>query len=114
MEQLKPMALGAVGGAILMSIIGFAGFGWHTAGGANTLAEDRSEAAVTEALTPVCVAQAQSDPEFETKFAAINEESSYRQRSALADAGWATVPGASSSNRDLAEACLEALQDNAS
>lgn len=113
MEKIKTLVLGAIGGAILTAIVGFSVLDWHSASAANELAAERSEAAVTEALTPVCVSQAQNDPEFAATFAAINEESSYRQRTALADTGWATVPGMESSDRDLAEACLEALQNAA-
>lgn len=114
MEKVKTLAFGALGGAVLLAIIGFSVLGWHSAGAANELADDHSEAAVTAALTPVCVAQARNDPEFAAKFAVVNEGRSYQQRSALADTGWATVPGMTSSDRDLAEACLEALQDAAS
>jgi hypothetical protein len=73
-------------------------------------AEQRSVAAVTQALTPVCIGQSKADPEAAAKlkqFGAL--ETSYQRHEFVMKSGWATVPAAESPNSDLADACADAL-----
>jgi hypothetical protein len=39
----------------------------------------------------------------------IRAASTYQRRDAVMSAGWATVPGTDAPNRDIAQACLAAL-----
>jgi hypothetical protein len=77
---------------------------------ADKLAQQRSAAAVTEALVPVCIGQSQADPERGAKLAQLKAlSSSYQQSDFIMETGWATVPTADAPNRELAEACASVL-----
>ncbi|EPX80512.1 hypothetical protein Salmuc_03829 [Salipiger mucosus DSM 16094] len=60
-------------------------------------------------MVPVCLDIARNDPARREKLETIRGKSSYRQRDAVMDAGWATMPGAEEPNRDIAQACLASL-----
>ena len=60
-------------------------------------------------MVPVCLDMAKTDPERTSKLAKIRAASIYQRRDALMDAGWSTVPGTDAPNRDIAQACLAAL-----
>lgn len=109
-EWLKPVATGVVLGAIAISVIGFSWGGWVTGGTANKMANSLSHDRVIAALVPVCVNMSRADTERAGKLAEIRETSTYQRRSVLMETGWATVPGSEAANRDLAEACLAALE----
>lgn len=59
--ELKPVLMGAAGGAVALAILGFTWGGWVTAGSAKTLADQRASDAVVAALAPVCVANFRLD-----------------------------------------------------
>ena len=61
--QVKPGIYGAIGGAVVAMIIGFSWGGWVTGGTADKMADARTNAAVVQAATPYCVAQARAEPE---------------------------------------------------
>lgn len=108
-EWLKPSLYGAAAGAIIISIAGFSWGGWVT----GKTSSDRSIAMardnVVTALVPVCLDMARTDPKRTAKMAAIRAASTFRRRDALMDTGWATVPGANAPDREIAQACLAAL-----
>lgn len=109
-EWLKPALWGAVAGAVGITIVGFSWGGWVTGGTAEEMARERAETEVLAELAPICVAQAEDDPQFKEKFTEVTEVSSYQQRDALAETGWATMPGEEEADRDVADACLDALK----
>jgi hypothetical protein len=106
----KPAVWGAVVGGVATMIVGFSYMGWSTAGSAEKLAQARSETAVVSALVPFCAAKAQQDidPAKLAKFRA--ETSSYSRNDIVRDAGWATLPGMTSPDYALAQACSDKLQ----
>jgi len=108
-EWLKPGIYGAVVGAVAISIIGFGFGGWVTGGSANKMATILSHDDVIAALVPVCADMALTDVNRSQKLDVIRAASSYKQRDAVMEAGWATVPGSEEPNRDLAQACLTVL-----
>lgn len=103
--------MGAVAGAIAISIIGFNWGGWVTSGSASNMSEEVSVAAVATALTPYCIQNSEDDPRFVAVMAELEETSSYQRRGVIEDAGWATPLGAENPDRELAEACLSALTE---
>jgi len=113
-EWTKPAVYGALVGAVVVSIIGFSWGGWVTGGTADKMAKVMSHENVIAALLPMCVDMSATDADRDAKLAAIREVSSYRRRDAVMEAGWATVPGADAPNRDLAQACVAALEIDAS
>jgi hypothetical protein len=110
----KPVALGVLIGAIAVSTVGFSWGGWVTGGTAVKMANTMSHEKVIAALVPVCVDLSRTDAERAAKMAEIRETSAYQRRTVLMGTGWATMPGADNADRDLAQACLAALEPDLS
>src|SRR3546814_11553564 len=98
-EWIKPGIWGAVIGAVAVSIIGFSRAGWTTAGGAQEMAEQQSEAAVTEALVPLCVALARQGPAEKRLTQPLHDTSSYHSPPMLAGIGGAKLPRRAPTNK---------------
>ncbi len=106
---IKPGAWGVVVGSIVTMIVGFSWGGWTTSGTTDRIAMERTTAAVTAALVPVCLEKSKADPAVAKKVGALKAlTSSYEQRNAVAKDGWATV-GAGEANSNVAEACAAEL-----
>lgn len=108
-EWMQPALYGAGAGAIAIAVVGFTALGWVTGGTAEARASASSKAAVLAALTPVCLERARLDPDGDEQIAKISAASSSQRRNLLMETGWATMPGESRPNRDLADACQRAL-----
>lgn len=113
-ELLKPGIYGALMGAAFVAIVGFSWGGWMTGGGANKMANAMAHDEVIAALVPVCLDMSRTDNERAAKLATIREAATYKRRDAVMATGWATVPGSDAPNRDLAMACIEGLELDAS
>lgn len=109
-EWVKPGVTGAVIGGIATMVVGFSQGGWYLGSSAETLAQERSAAAVVEALVPICIDQSRSDPQAVAKLDGFGAATtSYARRDFVIDAGWATMPSTDAPNRAVATACAEAL-----
>ena len=64
LEWIKPAIIGAIVGATATIVVGFTQSGWVLGSTAERMAQQRSEAAVTAALVPVCIAQSKIRPQF--------------------------------------------------
>jgi hypothetical protein len=107
---IKPAVWGAVGGAIIISIVGFSALGWTLGSTADRMASDRANAAVVDALTPVCVAGFEGQPDAAAKLMEFKKIStSWDQSSFIEKGGWATIPGSKTPNSDVARACAQKL-----
>ncbi|WP_299553695.1 hypothetical protein [uncultured Tateyamaria sp.] len=113
-EWLKPGIYGALIGAAFIAIVGFTWGGWVTGSAAEKMASEVAEDRVIAALVPFCLDMSRTDEARVEKLAAIRETSTFRQRDAVMEAGWATMPGAEEPNRALAQACIEGLELDAS
>jgi hypothetical protein len=83
-----------------------------TGGTAGKLADQRADAAVVVALTPVCVAKFRAEADATVKLAALKALSaSYEQGNFIEKGGWATRDGATSPDYQLARACAEKLAE---
>ena len=109
-EWTKPGVYGAFVGAVAVSIFGFTWGGWTTAGSADEMARSFAADEVTLAMVPVCLNLSEADTERTTKLAALQEASSFQQRKAMMETGWATLPGTDTPSRDLADACIARLE----
>ena len=98
---------GIIVGAIAIVVSPYAM--WNAS--AEKLAEERSSAAVLSALTPVCVARASNDPQYEIRVAELNSAPSYSRTKIVEDFGWSQLPGIETANRRLAEACARGVLD---
>ncbi|MEL6828896.1 MAG: hypothetical protein AAFO63_02045 [Pseudomonadota bacterium] len=113
-DWLKPGVYGALLGAALVGVFGFSWAGWMTEGGAEEMATEMAQDKVIAALVPFCVEMARTDIERVTKLETIRDATSFRRRDAVIEAGWATMPGSDGPNRELAQACIEGLELDAS
>src|SRR6185436_14522947 len=108
---IKPMAWGAVFGAVGIMIFGFTWMGWTLDHTTKRLVSEGSESAVVAALTPFCVANYMKQPDVAKKLAVLKEDtSSYAQREIIEKAGFATMPGNKEPSSGLAAACEIALR----
>lgn len=90
--------------------IGFWWAGWETSGTADRLAAEQAKTAVLTALTPICVERFLQNSEAKANLAALHQISSnWEQGQYLEKGGWATPPGASSADYQLARSCAEKL-----
>lgn len=108
---IKPGLIGAAVGIAVIAIVGFSA-GWVVSGGkADKMAQERAEAAVMAALTPICVAQFKSaSSEMQsTQLAALEDESSWQRGDYVEEHGWATMPGSQKPNDEVADACATEL-----
>ncbi len=84
-EWVKPGIWGTICGGIAAVVIGFSWGGWITPGAAGQMEKASAKAAVIQAFTPLCVAQA--EPQLE-KLAAMKELSSWKHDTFVTEAGW--------------------------
>lgn len=104
-DWLKPAVWGLLGGAIAAIIVGFAWGGWVTGGTATDMQQASATSATVQALTPLCVARGEQEPEI---LAALSEESRWQQSNFVIEAGW--VNNVREEFRsDVARACATVL-----
>ena len=108
-EWLKPGLQGAVVGAAAITIVGFSWGGWVTGGTAKRMAADHAKLEVVAAMVPICLEQSRLDPQVEETLARLKDTTHYRRNELLIQTGWATMPGSSDPNRQVASACMEKL-----
>lgn len=108
-EKVKPILMGAAGGAVALAIVGFGWGGWVTGGTADGMANDRAETAVVSALAPICVAQFQQQSGIDGRLSELSEIRSFQRTAYIEEGGWATMPGSEAGNKDVARACAEMI-----
>jgi hypothetical protein len=109
-ESRTRLLQGIAIGAVASMVIGFSWGGWVTGGTANKLAADRADAAVLTVLTPICVAKFLQEGDAQANLATLRKiASNWEQGQYLEKGGWATRPGATSSDYELARACAAKL-----
>lgn len=106
-EWLKPGLYGAAVGAVAMAVAGFSWGGWVTGGTARQMAADQARIDVAAALTPICVDQSKRDPLTVERMAALKAASTWTRGDLVMKNGWATMPGATEGNRQVASACAD-------
>jgi hypothetical protein len=104
-EWFKP----GLKGAAALAILDFTWGGWVTGGTAKEMASDQAKLEVVAALVPICIQQSSQDPQVVETLAHLREASSYQRSDMLMKAGWATMPGSSDPDRDVAKACMKVL-----
>lgn len=84
-DWIKPLVWGVIGGGIGAMIIGFGWGGWVTGGTAQKMEAESAEAAVVQALTPLCVAKGEQEPD---QLVALEDESGWKRDQFVMEAGW--------------------------
>ena len=109
-ESPTRLLQGMVIGAVASMVIGFSWGGWVTSGTADKLAAEQAKTAVLAALTPICVEKFLQNSEAKANLAILQKISSnWEQGQYLEKGGWATPPGATSADYQLARSCAEKL-----
>ena len=110
-EDVKAFVWGIVVGAIVLLIVIFSA-GWVvTSGSAQAKAEEMVEKALIDHLAPICVVQFQQDPNREERLKELKEKSSWERGDYVKESGWATMPGAESPARGVADECASRLME---
>ncbi len=95
----------AIGGAIVLAIIGFNWGGWVTGGTAEGMAAE----AVVDRLTLICVAQFNQDPEQAQKLKELKKTDSWVRDNYVEKQGWATMPGEKKPDSNVAGECASQI-----
>ena len=107
--ELKPALWGAVGGAVVLAIVGFTWGGWVTGGSSAQAAKLGADTAVVAALAPICAMQFRDQSDADAKFVELKALRSYEQSSYIEKGGWATMPGSKDPVRGVASSCATIL-----
>lgn len=105
----KPAVWGAACGAAAMMIVGFSWGGWMLGATAERQAQQRADMALVADLVPLCVDRFRHQPDAAARLAQLKQTSSWQRREFVEGGGWATLPGATRPNGQLASACAETL-----
>jgi hypothetical protein len=108
-EKIKLLVWGAIGGAIVLAIIGFAWGGWVTGGTAQKTAKEMADKAVIDRLAPICVAQFQKDPNKEERLKELKKLDSWKRDDYVVEQGWATILGDKEPDSKIANECARRL-----
>ncbi len=108
-EKIKTALWGAIGGAIVLAIVGFAWGGWVLGGTAQNMAEELAQRAVVARLAPICVEQFNQDSEKDQKLKKLKEANPWERDDYVEKQGWATMPGEKNPDSKVAEKCAELL-----
>ena len=108
-EKIQVGLWSAVGGAILLVIIGFNWGGWVTGGTAQKKAEEMAEEAVVSRLAPICVDQFRQDSEKDQKLKEMKAKDAWKRGYYVEKQGWATIAGEKKPDSEVAGKCAEML-----
>lgn len=99
----------AIGAVILAVFLGFTRGGWTTGGSARQMAEESAQNAVVARLAPICVAQFNADSQGAVKLEELKALTSYRRADYVKEQGWATMPGETAPDKQVATECAKQL-----
>jgi len=104
----EPAARGAAAGAVAISIVGFRGWAGCLAAPPSAMAADRTQSAVIDVLTPICVEKFHSKP-IRRQSWSNSKGGLMDQRALIEKGGWAATPGSEKTSSAVAAACAEKL-----
>ena len=108
-KDTKPMIWGAVVGAAACAILGFTWGGWVTGSTARKDAGVAAHSATVLALAPFCAERFRAQGDAPAKIAEVTKASSWERAGIVEKSGFAMMPGAKTSDSDVARACAEIL-----
>jgi hypothetical protein len=101
----------AIGAIVLTLFLGFTQGGWTTGGSASHMAEVSAQNAVVARLAPICVAQFNADAQSVVRLEELKAINSSRNRTVfVTEQGWATMPGETAPDKQVATACANQLK----
>ena|ERR1700730_17724298 len=108
-EKIKPVLWGAVGGAIVLAIVGFNWGGWVTGGAAVAMAKETAATAVAERLGTICVAQFNRDTTKSQKLFEMKDKDTWEKGRYIDTQSWAIMPGDEKAESGVSDACAKQL-----
>lgn len=108
-KDTKPMIWGAVIGAGLCVALGFTWGGWVTGSTARKDAGIAAHNATVVALAPFCAERFRAQGDSTAKMAELAKASTWERSSVVEKSGFAMMPGGTTSDSDIARACVDLL-----
>ena len=108
-EKIKLGLWSAIGGAILLAIVGFSWGGWVTGGTAQKRAAEMTATAMVDRLAPLCLVRFSQDPEKDQKLEALKKTSTWQRRGYVEEQGWATMLGEKKPDSPVATECANRI-----
>jgi len=112
-EKIKLGGFSALGGAVVLAVVGFNYGGWVTGGTAAAMAKEVAADAVAERLGTICVAQFNRDSEKGPKLKEMTGKDSWDKGRYIEKQSWAIMPGDDKADSKVADACAKHLTDKA-
>ncbi len=106
---LKPVLAGAVGGAILTTLLGFTLGGWVTSSKSESAARNKSNSAVIAALAPICLHNFKKSADAQEQRALLKKTDDWKYAEFVNSAGWTKIPGVQAVSNGLARNCAELI-----
>jgi hypothetical protein len=111
MEKLTAPLWGAIGGAVVLAIVGFTWGGWVTPGKAAHMTEQAVDKAVVDRLTLICVDKYNQDLGKVAKHEALMESKSWERKAYVESQGWSLIAGEKEADSGVSRSCAEALSE---
>lgn len=108
-DKIKLGAWSAIGGAIVLALIGFNYAGWMTGGTATAMAKESSANAVAERLGAICAAQFNSDSNKGAKVDEMKGKDTWEKARYIEKQSWAIMPGDDKPDSNVADSCARLL-----
>lgn len=108
-DSPKRFIQGLFVGAIATMVVGFNWGGWTLGSTSKEMAQKGAQAAVVQALAPICADRFRHAAEASTNLAELKKVNSWQQDTFIEKGGWATFPGMASPERGVAQACANLL-----
>ena len=108
-EKIKLGSWSAVGGAIVLAVVGFNWGGWITGGAAAAMAKDIAADAVADRLGTICVAQFNKDSDKGHKLKEMKDKDAWDKGRFIEKQSWAIMPGEDKPDSRVADSCAKLL-----
>ena len=109
-DSLTRIIQGTLFGFILTAFIGFNYAGWTLEATAEKVANEKVQAAIIAALTPICVEKFKASTDAKESAEKLKATENWKREKFIELGGWATFAGADKVNLGVAGACAKALQ----
>jgi hypothetical protein len=108
-EKIKLGSWSALGGAIVLALVGFNYGGWVTGGTAAAMAKDVAADAVAERLGTICVAQFNQDSGKVQALKEMKDKDAWDKGRFIEKQSWAIMPGDDKADSRVADSCAKLL-----
>ena len=108
-EKIKTSVWGAIIGAVVVMIIGFAWGGWVLGSTSEKNGDTMVSDALIARLAPMCLAQFNADAEKDTKFKELEGQNRWEREKYVEEQGWATMPFEKEPDSNVSELCVEQI-----